>query len=127
MSKEPIFYGGQAVIGGVLINSPKGWSLAVRNESGDVQRCFNKRVPIVKRNSFFGAPLIRGISALLDSLIVGYKGLELSEKIFYSHNEVDRNIFTAFLTSKFQRTRLFRSSQFFFKFFIVSSENIQYT
>ena len=93
MSKEPIFYGGQAVIGGVLINSPKGWSLAVRNEGGDVQRCFNKRVPIVKRNSFYGAPLIRGISALLDSLIVGYKGLDLSEKIFYSHNEVDRNIF----------------------------------
>ena len=32
-----------------------------------------------------------------------------------------------FLKSKFQRTLLFRSLQFFFKFFIVSSENIQYT
>ena len=32
-----------------------------------------------------------------------------------------------FLTSRFQRTLLFKSLKFFFKFFIVSSENIQYT
>ena len=30
MSDLDISYGGQAVIGGVLIQSPKGWSLGVR-------------------------------------------------------------------------------------------------
>ena len=35
-------YGGQAVIGGVLINSPKGWSLAVRDNHGEINRYFEK-------------------------------------------------------------------------------------
>ena len=51
MSKEPIFYGGQAVIGGVLINSPKGWSLAVRDETGEIKRFYQERIPLVKRKS----------------------------------------------------------------------------
>ena len=86
MSNEPIFYGGQAVIGGVLINSPKGWSLAVRDDTGEIKRFFEERTPLVKRNPFLGAPLIRGIAALMDSLIVGYKGLDLSDQIVYNQD-----------------------------------------
>tara|TARA_B100000287_G_C20590304_1_gene763946 strand:- start:311 stop:1228 length:918 start_codon:yes stop_codon:yes gene_type:complete len=86
MSKEPIFYGGQAVIGGVLINSPKGWSLAVRDNNGEINRYFEKREPLVKRNSILGAPFIRGVAALLDSLIVGYRGIDLSDRIVYDQD-----------------------------------------
>jgi len=86
MSKEPIFYGGQAVIGGVLINSPKGWSLAVRDNHGEINRYFEKREPLVKRNSILGAPFIRGVAALLDSLIVGYRGIDLSDRIVYDQD-----------------------------------------
>ena len=86
MSKEPIFYGGQAVIGGVLINSPKGWSLAVRDKTGEIKRFYQERIPLVKRNSFLGAPLIRGVAALTDSLIVGYRGLDLSDQIVYNQD-----------------------------------------
>jgi len=84
MSRDSIFYGGQAVIGGVLINSPNGWSLAVRASDGEIKRYYEKRTPLVKRNSFFSAPLIRGLAALVDSLIIGYKGLDLSDKIVYN-------------------------------------------
>ena len=84
MSKDPIFYGGQAVIGGVLINSPNGWSIAVRASDGKIKRYYEERIPLVKRNALFSAPLIRGLAALADSLIVGYKGLDLSDKIIYN-------------------------------------------
>ena len=87
MSKDSIFYGGQAVIGGVLINSPKGWSLAVRDSGGEIIRYFEERTPLVKRNFFFSAPFIRGLVSLVDSLIVGYQGLDLSDKIVYGQKD----------------------------------------
>ena len=62
MSKEPIFYGGQAVIGGVLINCPKGWSLAVRDNNGEIKRYFEMRTPLVKRNFIFGSKAYLRIS-----------------------------------------------------------------
>jgi len=96
MSKESIFYGGQAVIGGVLINSPKGWSLAVQDSSGEIKRHFEERTPLVKRNSFFSAPFIRGVVALVDSLIVGYKGLDLSDKIVYGQQDKESVISSLF-------------------------------
>ena len=33
MSEKDIAYGGQAVIGGVMIQSPKGWSLGIRDKN----------------------------------------------------------------------------------------------
>ena len=54
MSKESIFYGGQAVIGGVLINSPKGWSLAVRDKTGKIKRFIKKEFPWLKEIHFLG-------------------------------------------------------------------------
>ena len=36
MSENDISYGGQAVISGVLIQSPKGWSVAVRNQNNEI-------------------------------------------------------------------------------------------
>ena len=40
MSDLDISYGGQAVIGGVLIQSPKGWSLGVRDKDNDLHRYY---------------------------------------------------------------------------------------
>ena len=36
MSDIDISYGGQAVIGGVLIQSPKGWSLGIRDKDDEI-------------------------------------------------------------------------------------------
>ena len=47
MSDNNISYGGQAVIGGVLIQSPKGWSLAVRNQKNEILKYFEERVPLI--------------------------------------------------------------------------------
>ena len=40
MSDINISYGGQAVIGGVLIQSPKGWSLGIRDKDDNLHRYY---------------------------------------------------------------------------------------
>ena len=47
MSDINISYGGQAVIGGVLIQSPKGWSLGIRDKDDNLHRYYEPRIPLV--------------------------------------------------------------------------------
>ena len=83
MSENDISYGGQAVISGVLIQSPKGWSVAVRNQNNEIVKFFKERTPLVRRPGIFKLPFMRGIGALIDSLYVGYQGLTISDEIYY--------------------------------------------
>ena len=53
MSDIDISYGGQAVIGGVLIQSPKGWSLGIRDKDDNIHRYYEPRIPLVRRNKFW--------------------------------------------------------------------------
>ena len=53
MSENDISYGGQAVISGVLIQSPKGWSVAVRNQNNEIVKFFKERTPLVRRPGIF--------------------------------------------------------------------------
>jgi len=87
MSDNNISYGGQAVIGGVLIQSPKGWSLAVRNQKNEILKYFEERIPLIRREGIWSLPLIRGIGALVDSLYVGYKGLVMSDSLYFDDEE----------------------------------------
>ena len=87
MSKDNIAYGGQAVIGGVLIQSPKGWSLAVRDQKNQLHNYFEARIPLTQRDGIWKQPLIRGVGALADSLYVGYKGISLSDTLYYGEQE----------------------------------------
>ena len=92
MSDIDISYGGQAVIGGVLIQSPKGWSLGIRDKDDNLHRYYEPRIPLVRRNKFWAAPFIRGFGALIDSMYVGFKAITLSEKI-YSKFEDEEEVF----------------------------------
>jgi uncharacterized protein YqhQ len=87
MSDNNFSYGGQAVIGGVLIQSPKGWSLAVRNQKNEILKYFEERIPLIRREGIWSLPLLRGIGALVDSLYVGYKGLSMSDSLYFEDEE----------------------------------------
>ena len=87
MSNENIAYGGQAVVGGVLIQSPKGWSLAVRDQKNQIHNYFEPRTPLTQRGGIWKTPFIRGVGALVDSLYVGYKGISLSDTLYYGEQE----------------------------------------
>ena len=98
MSSENIAYGGQAVIGGVLIQSPKGWSLAVRDQKNQIHNYFEARTPLTQRDGIWKIPFIRGVGALIDSLYVGYKGISLSDTLYYGEQE-EETLFSKITTS----------------------------
>ena len=49
MSEQDIAYGGQAVIGGVMIQSPKGWSLGIRDKNDKLHKYYEERIPLIKK------------------------------------------------------------------------------
>ncbi|MCX7795462.1 MAG: DUF1385 domain-containing protein [bacterium] len=69
--------GGQAVIEGVMMRGPNSFSVAVRTQSNGVKvHRFNTKSMI---NSKIGKiPILRGFLALIDSLILGIKALNIS-------------------------------------------------
>lgn len=72
--------GGQAVIEGVMMKSPLGWSVAVRDPQGSL---VFKTVRTGKAHPVFKLPLVRGAVALLQALIIGIKAIEFSGNIAF--------------------------------------------
>ena len=98
MSDIDISYGGQAVIGGVLIQSPKGWSLGIRDKDDNLHRYYEPRIPLVQRNKFWSSPFIRGFGALIDSMYVGFKAITLSEKIYSKFEDEEESLLSKVVT-----------------------------
>ena len=98
MSDIIISYGGQAVIGGVLIQSPKGWSLGIRDKDDNLHRYYEPRIPLVQRNKFWSSPFIRGFGALIDSMYVGFKAITLSEKIYSKFEDEKESLLSKVVT-----------------------------
>ncbi len=70
--------GGQAVIEGVMMRSPKMVATAVRLPDGSIQIRSNPFVSISRRVPFFGLPIVRGAAVLVESLRVGIQALAFS-------------------------------------------------
>ena len=98
MSDINISYGGQAVIGGVLIQSPIGWSLGIRDKDDNLHRYYEPRIPLVQRNKFWSSPFIRGFGALIDSMYVGFKAITLSEKIYSKFEDEEESLLSKVVT-----------------------------
>lgn len=85
--KEPIRVGGQAVIEGVMMRSPKAMAIAVRRPNGEI---------VVKRKglTFFSEktllaklPLVRGVITLLSALVLGIQALNFSANQAFGEEE----------------------------------------
>jgi uncharacterized protein YqhQ len=76
--------GGQAVIEGVMMRGVSSWALAVRtpDAAGDPAGEISVRdfalVPLGRRHRALRLPLVRGVSALAESLSLGMRALSLS-------------------------------------------------
>ena len=79
--------GGQAVIEGVMMKSPVGWSVAVRGPKGDISLKLEKTK---KQNGFVKLPLIRGVVALFQALYIGVKAIEFSGNVAYQETEDEK-------------------------------------
>lgn len=81
--------GGQAVIEGVMMKSPDGWSVAVRNPQGEINF---KTVKTKKRGVIYKLPFLRGIFSLGIALSVGIKALEFSGSIAYHDGKENKSM-----------------------------------
>lgn len=81
--------GGQALIEGVMMRGKNCWAIGVREPDGGL---FSQEYPLSKkgnRPTWFSWPLVRGCVALVDSLALGFKALEIAaNKAFDDEEEV---------------------------------------
>ncbi len=67
--------GGQAVIEGVMMRSPRAWIVAVRGPNKEI---FLKRNDLLELPKPLKIPVIRGFVALVQALVIGIKALTFS-------------------------------------------------
>jgi uncharacterized protein YqhQ len=78
MAEQQHFYGGQAVLEGVMMRGRDHWAIAVRKPSGDMHIEGHDIESIAKRYRIFRIPGFRGIIALGQALGIGIKALTIS-------------------------------------------------
>lgn len=74
-------YGGQAVIEGVMMRGPKNLAVAVRKSSGDIVVDSRQVNSVSDKYKFLKLPLLRGVVALFESLVLGIKILTYSANL----------------------------------------------
>src|SRR2546422_10230245 len=77
-SNDEILVGGQAVIEGVMMRSPKGYSVAVRRQDGTVRVIKDALKTVGEKWKMFKLPVLRGVGVLGQALVLGIKALRFS-------------------------------------------------
>jgi uncharacterized protein YqhQ len=77
-SDDEILVGGQAVIEGVMMRSPKGYSVAVRRQDGNVRVMKDALQTAGERWKAFKLPILRGVGVLGQALVLGIRALRFS-------------------------------------------------
>ncbi|MCL2528382.1 MAG: DUF1385 domain-containing protein [Defluviitaleaceae bacterium] len=85
-AQDPIFYGGQALIEGVMMRGKKSYALAVRRPDGEIE-LIDKPLSKASSNALLKLPIIRGIAAFCSSMVVGYSALARSAEIAMEEEE----------------------------------------
>ncbi|MEG1478647.1 MAG: DUF1385 domain-containing protein, partial [Clostridiales bacterium] len=76
--KKPFYYGGQAVIEGVMMMGPKEYAVSVRKENGEI---ITKKEPvdtIKNKYPILKWPIIRGFVNLIEMMALGMKNITWS-------------------------------------------------
>jgi uncharacterized protein YqhQ len=76
--KPKVSIGGQAVIEGVMMRGPDVIATAVREPSGEIIVKTEAFTPISDRYPILKKPMLRGVVALIESLVQGLKALSFS-------------------------------------------------
>lgn len=70
--------GGQALIEGIMMRGTYNWAVAVREPDGGVYLEEHDLASGRKKNGWLRWPLVRGCTALVESLMLGFKALEIA-------------------------------------------------
>jgi uncharacterized protein YqhQ len=72
--------GGQAVMDGVMMRGPHSWAVAVRRYDGSIAVQHRELESFASRHGWARIPVIRGVVALFEALIIGMKALFVSSE-----------------------------------------------
>jgi uncharacterized protein YqhQ len=75
---EPFFYGGQAVIEGVMMRGPTRMAVAVRRPDGEIAIHQQEIMSIIQRYPLLKLPVLRGMVAMVETLGIGLSALMYS-------------------------------------------------
>lgn len=70
--------GGQAVIEGVMMRSPKRLATAVRRANGEIEVKTDEYISLMQRKKILDIPIIRGAITLIEVMVLGIKTLQWS-------------------------------------------------
>ena len=79
--------GGQALIEGIMMRGKLNWAVAVREPSGTIYTEEHDLASGKQKNKWMYWPLVRGCVALVESLGLGYKALEIAAMHAYGDEE----------------------------------------
>ncbi|OUU77105.1 MAG: hypothetical protein CBC30_02690 [Chloroflexi bacterium TMED70] len=80
------FYGGQAVIEGVMIRGLKNCVVAVRNTQNEI--IINEvKIPSFSKSVYKKIPFFRGVIILIEMMVIGYRSLTKSSEIVEESEE----------------------------------------
>jgi len=95
--------GGQAVIEGVMMRSRRFWAVAVRKPDKTIAINVFKQISLMNRNKIMGFPFIRGVTALVENLSLGFRALSYSvnestgEEIKFSNKQMGISVAIALI------------------------------
>lgn len=75
---SPHYYGGQAVLEGVMMRGRSTWALAVRRPNQEIYVECNPVKSLATKYPLFRKPLFRGVAALGEAMTIGIKALTIS-------------------------------------------------
>lgn len=89
-TSDDILVGGQAVIEGVMMRSPKGYSVAVRRPDGSVGIIKDVLQTAGEKWRIFKLPVLRGIGVLGQAMVLGIKALRYSAEEALAAEDADQ-------------------------------------
>jgi uncharacterized protein YqhQ len=90
-SDDEILVGGQAVIEGVMMRSPKGYSVAVRRQDGTIRVMKDALLALGEKWKAFKIPVLRGVGVLGQALVLGIRALRFSAEEALSEENGHKN------------------------------------
>ena len=70
--------GGQAIIEGVMMRSPKRIATALRRANGSIEVNTQEYTSLINRKKYLNVPILRGAVTLIEVMIIGIKALHMS-------------------------------------------------
>jgi uncharacterized protein YqhQ len=80
VAKPEHFYGGQAVVEGVMMRGRDVWAVAIRRPAGDIHVESHDIDSVAKRHPILRKPFLRGVIALGQALAIGFRALSISAR-----------------------------------------------